>query len=88
MESATMWCFVQEERDNKTTTVVARLHVRDVTEEELQGLMQTAAASVSTALWWHDAASHFHLTTLRNAGFFHIIYSPAQDLFPSSLRKS
>ncbi|XP_023710520.1 baculoviral IAP repeat-containing protein 3 isoform X2 [Cryptotermes secundus] len=36
-----------EERDDKTTAVVECPHVRDVTEEELQGLMQTAAASAA-----------------------------------------
>jgi hypothetical protein len=45
-----MWCSLQEEGEDKTTTVVARPHVRNVTEEELQGLMQTAPASVSTTM--------------------------------------
>jgi hypothetical protein len=58
MERATVWCSVQEEGEDKTTTVMARPRMRDVTEEELQGLMQTAPATVSTTLWRHDATSH------------------------------
>lgn len=44
-------CSVQEEEGNKTRTVVTHPHIRDVTEEELQHLMETAPASVSTIVW-------------------------------------